>query len=78
VHLTGEADAGNVLGAEVRGRESFANRNAGGTPPVFGMLFGPSDLRRGKGLVFFGCGCEQVALFIDDEGARAASAYVNA
>jgi hypothetical protein len=78
VHLAGEADAGNVVGAQVRAGESFANRDRAGAPPVFRVLLGPADLGRGEGCVFFGCGCEQAALFVDDQGARAAGAYVNA
>jgi hypothetical protein len=78
MHLAREADAGNIVGAEVRAGKCFANRNSAGTPPVFGLLFGPADLRGSERRVLFGRGCEQAALFVDDEGARAASAYVNA
>jgi len=78
MHLAGEADACNVVAAQVRAGQSLADRDGAGAPPVFGMLFGPSDLRRGERLVFFGCGCEQAALFVDDKGARAASSYVDA
>ncbi len=78
MHLAGEADAGDVVTGELRARESFFDGDAGGAPPVFGILFGPADLRRGEGRVFFGGGRENAALFVDDEGARAARAYVNA
>jgi hypothetical protein len=78
VHLAGEADAGNVIRREVRAGESFANREGAGAPPVLRMLFSPSDLRRGERRVLFSCGREYAALFVDDEGARAAGAYVNA
>jgi hypothetical protein len=45
VHLTGEADAGDFFGAKICARDGFLNRNAGGAPPVFGVLLGPADLR---------------------------------
>jgi len=70
VHLTGEADAGDFFGSKVGTRDSFANRDAGGTPPVFGVLLGPADLRRIERLVFFGGGRDDAAIAIDDDGAR--------
>jgi len=77
VHLTGEADAGDFFGSKVGTRDSFANRDAGGTPPVFGVLLGPADLRRSERLVFFGGGRDDAAIAIDDDGARSSGTYVN-
>jgi hypothetical protein len=45
VHLTGEADAGDFFGGQIRARDGFTDGEASGAPPVFGMLFGPADLR---------------------------------
>jgi len=75
--LTGEADAGDVFGAEVGTRDSIANREAGGTPPVFRVLLGPADLRRSERLVFFGSGRDDAAVAIDDDGARSSGTNVD-
>jgi hypothetical protein len=77
VHLTGEADAGDFFGAKICVRNGFANRDAGGTPPVFGVLLGPADLRRSEGLVFFGGGRDDAAVAVDDDGARSSGTNVN-
>ena len=42
------------------------------------MLLSPPNLGRGKGLMIRSRGCNQASLFIDDQGARAASSYVDA
>jgi hypothetical protein len=42
------------------------------------MLLGPANLRRGERRVLFGRGCDDAAVFINDQGARAAGAYVDA
>src|SRR5712664_1950773 len=77
VHLTGEADAGDFFGAKAGTRDGFANRDAGGTPPVFGVLLGPTDLRRSEGLVFFRRGGDDAAVAINDDGARSSGSNVN-
>jgi hypothetical protein len=77
VHLTGEADAGDFFSAQVCTREGFANGDAGGTPPVFGMLLGPADLRRSEGLVVFGGGRDDAAVAVNDDGARSSGTNVN-
>jgi hypothetical protein len=78
VHLPGEADTGNVLRPKARVCQGLRNRDATGPPPVFRLLFGPSDLRGGKRRVFFGCGRDHVALFVQDQCARAARTHINA
>ncbi len=78
MHLPGEADAGNVVASKVGAGQRFLDGDGGGAPPVFGMLLSPSNLRRGEWRVLLGCGCEQPALFVDDESACATGAYVDA
>lgn len=77
MHLAGEADAGEVFAGEVRTRKRFANRNAGGAPPVFGLLFRPANLRRCERLMIGRSGRNEPPALIDDDGARAAGANVN-
>jgi hypothetical protein len=77
MHLAGQSHTGNFVRPDVGAAESFAYRNPAGTPPVLGLLFGPTDLGRGKRRVFFGRRGQQVPLLIEDEGARAASSNVN-
>src|SRR5438876_1706704 len=77
VHLAGETDASNFFGAEIGARDGFTNRDAGGTPPILGVLFGPTDLRRSERLVLFRGGRNEAAAAIYDEGARASGTNVN-
>jgi hypothetical protein len=77
VHLTGEADAGNFFGAQIRGGNGFANSDAGVAPPVFWMLFGPADLRRSEGLMLFCCGGDDAAEAVNDEGASSSGTNVD-
>jgi len=77
VHLPGKANAGNLLGAEIRGGNGFANRDAGRAPPIFRLLLCPSDLRRSEGLMFFRGGGDDAALAIDDEGAGSSGTNVD-
>jgi hypothetical protein len=77
VHLTGETDAGDFFGAKVATRERLANRDAGGTPPVFGVLLRPADLRRSEGLMLFRRGRNDAAVAIDDDGARSSGTNIN-
>jgi hypothetical protein len=66
VHLSGEADAGDVFGAQSSLGDGFRNSDTTGPPPIFGMLLGPTDFGRGKGRVLFGCGCDDAAALVDD------------
>src|SRR5438093_1616685 len=77
LHLDGETDASNFFGAEIGARDGFTNRDAGGTPPILGVLFGPTDLRRSEGLVLFRGGRNEAAAAIYDEGARSSGTNVN-
>jgi hypothetical protein len=77
VHLTGEANANDFFSFEVGTRDDLANRDAGGAPPVFGMLLGPADLRRSEGLMLFRGGGDDPAVAIDDDGARSSGTNVN-
>jgi len=43
--LAGEADAGDFFGAQIGAGDGLADGDAGGAPPVFGVLLGPADLR---------------------------------
>jgi hypothetical protein len=78
MHLARETDAGDVFAREARASQRFADRNARGAPPVLGLLLGPTNLRSSKGFVIFGGGRDKKAALIDYDGARAASANVNA
>ena len=77
MHLSGEADASNFFGAEIGACYGLANRDAGGTPPIFGVLLGPADLGRSKRLMLFRGGRDDAATVIDDEGARSSGTNVN-
>ena len=77
MHLTGESDASDFFGAQIGARDSFTNRDAGGTPPILGVLFGPTDLRRSEGLVLFRRGRDEAPVAIDDKGARSSGTNVN-
>ena len=78
VHLAGKTDADNIFGGEIRLSKGLAHGEAGRAPPVFGMLLGPTDVRRSEGLVVCRCGGDDAAVVIDYDGARAASSNVNA
>ena len=77
VHLTGEAKASDFFSAQIGTRDDLSNRNARGAPPVSGMLLGPTDLRRSKGLMLFRGGSDDPAVAIDDDGARSSGTNVN-
>jgi hypothetical protein len=77
MHLAGETDAGDVLPSKIRASQRFADCDAGGVPPVLGLLLGPANLGRSKGFVIFGGGRDEEAGLIDYDGPRAARANVN-
>jgi len=77
VHLPGKAYAGDVFAGEARGSKRLARGNASGPPPVLGLLLGPANLWRCKGLVVFGRGRDQAASLIDYDRASAACSDIN-
>ena len=77
MHLPGESDAGDLIGRHSRGGQGFPHRDPTGAPPVFGILFRPADLRRGKRRVFFGSGRDYAAVLVHNQGASAAGADVD-
>jgi len=76
VHLSGEADAGDFFGGQICARDGFTDGEASGAPPVFGMLFGPADLRRSEELMVFCRRRDDTATAIENQGARASGADV--
>jgi hypothetical protein len=76
VHLAGEADGGNVGGFDLRFFQDGFGGGAGGLPPVFGVLFRPAGLGRTDGVLGHRGG-EDGAVFIADEGLRAAGSDVD-
>ena len=78
MHLAGESDAGNVIGAEARLGQGFANRQPAGPPPVFRLLLGPANFRRSEWGMFLGGRGRHPALFVEDQRACAARADVDA
>jgi hypothetical protein len=77
VHLSGEADAGDFIGAGSSGVESAPNRQTAGSPPIARILFRPLRLRRGEGRVLLRAPRDDVPVFIDDQSAGSAGAVVN-
>ena len=77
MHLAGEADASDLVPAQISLRQRFANGDARSAPPISGMLFRPADFRRGERLVFFGSGGDDAAVFVDDQRACAAGSDVD-
>jgi hypothetical protein len=65
VHLAGKADGCDIFAAEIRACKCFANGKTGRPPPVLRMLLGPSDLRRGEGLMVRSGGRNNAAVAID-------------
>jgi len=76
VHLAGKADAGDIADGQFRARDSFADGDTSGAPPVFGMLLGPTDLRRSEGLMVFCRRRDDAAIAIEDKGSRASGADI--
>src|SRR5258708_19289552 len=62
VHLTGETNASDFFSFEVGTRDDLANRDAGGAPPVFGLLLRPAALLRSTGLMPFRAAIHDPAL----------------
>ena len=77
MHLSGKSDARDLIRLQAGVGQSLPHGDAAGAPPVFRILFGPSDLRRGEGRVFFGRGRNDASVFTDNQGARTTGAYVD-
>ena len=77
MHLAGEADARNVVGAQMGGLQRLADRRSAGAPPVAWILLGPTKARAGEGLVLFRSGSDDFPGRVHDERARAAGSYVD-
>ena len=78
VHLAGEADAGDVIWAQIGGMKSLADSRAAGSPPVARILLGPAGARTAEGLVVVGAGSDDFAGGVHDERAGAAGTNVDA
>src|ERR671923_853829 len=77
MHLAGEPDACDVFACEIRATKCFANGDAGGAPPVFGLLLRPANLWSRKRLMICGGGRNEPPALIHDDGACATGANVN-
>ena len=78
VHLTGEADARDVIGRCLCLLHRFFYRCATGAPPIEWVLFGPAILRRCKGLMLMRAGCDDSASFVNEKRACTGGSNVNA
>jgi len=76
VHLSGQAKAGDIAGAYMRGIDDLPYRLDGCLPPILGVLLRPLRPRGIHGIVVGGA-ADQVPQFIDQEGAGSRSAYVD-
>jgi hypothetical protein len=78
VHLAGEADTGDFLGANRRFLQGFSYGDAAGAPPIARILLGPARVRRSERLMFFTARCDDGAGNVGQQRACAAGADVNA
>jgi len=78
MHLSGEANAGNVTAIQGGSTEDLADSQNTGSPPVGRRLLCPAWVGNRERLVIFGDRGQQLASFIDDQRACAAGSYVNA
>ena len=77
MHLTGKSDADNFFAAQISLSQRFFYSDAAGSPPIFGMLFGPSKLRRGEPFMIFRGGGNDLAALAQDQSSRAARTDVD-
>ena len=78
MHLTREADAGDRIGRDAAFRQHRTDRLPARPPPVVGILLGPGGSRRSERGVVRRRRPEQAAVVVEDQGARAARADVDA
>src|SRR5580658_213079 len=77
VHLSGQANASDLIAAHSGGCQRFRHRHAARAPPVARILLGPANLRRRESSVVFGSGGKQASLAINNQGARTSSADID-
>ena len=78
VHLAGEADARDLIARDAGLGEDTADGGLGGIPPVFGALFGPERAVHDDVFVGGGEAVGDLAFGVEEEGAGAAGADVDA
>ena len=78
VHLAGEADARDLIARDAGLGEDAADGRLGGIPPVFGALFGPERAVHDDVFVGGGEAVGDLAFGVEEEGAGAAGADVDA
>jgi hypothetical protein len=78
VHLAGESNGSDVFAGKIRTPKGLANSDACGAPPVLGLLLRPANLGSRKRLMICRCGRNEPPVLVDDDGACAAGANVNA
>ena len=78
MHLARKTDADNLLGRNARVLQGRGNGLTASLPPVFGVLFRPSIMRRGKRLMLARGRADDGSFVIDYYGTGTASTDVNA
>jgi hypothetical protein len=78
MHLAGQADGGDRLGADAAAGERRADRLLTGAPPVIRILLRPGRLRRGERGVLRRRRSEQRAVLAEEQRASPAGADVDA
>src|SRR5262249_41591734 len=77
-HLAGKAHSRDGVTGKFCGLQRFANGEACGTPPVARILLSPAGFGTREVGVFFDARAKYCAVFIQNDGAGAAGANVNA
>ncbi len=77
VHLSRETDTGDLFRANTTLGQGLPGCKSTGSPPVGGILFGPTDLRGGKGAMLFRRRGNYRSALVDHQRARASGTYVN-
>ncbi len=77
MHLSGQADAGNLVAAQIALRQRRRHGHTARAPPVSRVLLRPADLRRGKGLMLFGGRGNYTAALVNDESARTSGTHID-
>ena len=77
MHLSGQADARNLIGAQFALCERFAYGDAAGPPPIARILLRSANLWGCKGRVVLGGGGDNTSIGIDHERACTSSPHVD-